>query len=48
MNKLFKSIKNTEKKEVEKKNDKKPREIFNDVDEAMAYVKSTDFKRTES
>lgn len=48
MSKLFKSIREKDKKEVVKKNDTKLREIFDDVDEAMAYVKSTSFKRVES
>jgi hypothetical protein len=44
----FNLFRNIEKKEEQKKNDVKPCEIFNNVDEAMAYVKSTGFKRVES
>lgn len=44
----FNLFRNIEKKEEQKKNNVKHREIFNNVDEAMAYVKSTGFKRVES
>ena len=40
---LFETFKRNT-KEVAVKNEKKPREIFNNVDDAMAYVKSTAFK----
>jgi hypothetical protein len=43
MGKLFETFRK-DTKEVTRHNDQKPREIFTNVDDAMAYVKSTSFR----